>query len=108
ERQVWRQQGIQSMLTIPFLRGEALAGFLGMTRMAEARAWLPEDIRLLELVGDILSGVLERKRAEEAVRRHSEQLEALRYVGMEIAAQLEINTLLHGIVLQALDLLKGK
>ena len=47
----------------------------------------------------------QREEAREAVRRRTEQLEALRQVGLEISAQLDLHTLLHSIVSRAVDLL---
>jgi PAS domain S-box-containing protein len=46
-----------------------------------------------------------RKQAEEEVKRRTNQLEALRQLGLEIAAQLDLDTLLHSIVSRAMQLL---
>jgi PAS domain S-box-containing protein len=48
-----------------------------------------------------------RRRAEEALRRHTAQLEALREMGLELAAQLDLDVLLHSIVSRAIELLGG-
>ena len=55
----------------------------------------------------VFADISERVRAEEALRRRTEQLEALRQVGLEIAAQLDVDTLLHFIVSRAAELLGG-
>jgi PAS domain S-box-containing protein len=52
--------------------------------------------------------ITERKRAEEALQHRTEQLEALRQLGLEIMAQLDLNDLLHSIVSRAVELLDGK
>jgi len=48
-----------------------------------------------------------RKRAEEALRHRSEELEALREIGLELTAQLDLGTLLDSIVSRAMELLAG-
>jgi len=49
----------------------------------------------------------QREEAREALRRRTEQLEALRQVGLEIAAQLDLDALLHSIVSRAVELVGG-
>ncbi|MBL7063666.1 MAG: GAF domain-containing protein, partial [Anaerolineae bacterium] len=51
--------------------------------------------------------ITERKRAEEKIRQRTAQLEALRQVGLELTAQLDLDTLLHSIVSRAVELLGG-
>ena len=51
--------------------------------------------------------ITERKRAEEEIRQRTTQLEALRQVGLELTAQLDLDTLLHSIASQAIELLGG-
>ena len=51
--------------------------------------------------------IAERVRAQEALRQRTAQLEALREVGLEIAAQLDLDALLQSIVLRATELLGG-
>jgi PAS domain S-box-containing protein/putative nucleotidyltransferase with HDIG domain len=51
--------------------------------------------------------ITERKQAEEALRQHAAQLEALRQVGLELTAQLDLDALLLSIVSRAVELVKG-
>jgi PAS domain S-box-containing protein len=55
----------------------------------------------------IAADITERKQTEEALRRRTAQLEALREVGLEITAQLELDALLHSIVSRSIELLRG-
>jgi putative nucleotidyltransferase with HDIG domain len=48
-----------------------------------------------------------RQRAEEEIRQRTAQLEALRQVGLDLTAQLDLDTLLHSIVSQAMELVGG-
>ncbi len=55
----------------------------------------------------VLHDITERKRAEEEIRQHTAQLEALREVGLELTAQLDLDALLHAIVSRAVGLVGG-
>jgi len=49
----------------------------------------------------------EHKRAEEALRQRTAQLEGLRQVGLEITAELNLEALLHSIASRAVELVGG-
>jgi PAS domain S-box-containing protein len=51
--------------------------------------------------------ITERRRSEEALQERTAQLEALREVGLELTAQLELDELLRSIVSRAVELLGG-
>ncbi len=51
--------------------------------------------------------IAERKQAEEALRQRTAQLEALRETGLELTAQLDLNSLLHSVVSRSVELLRG-
>ena len=59
-----------------------------------------------ELVGvvAVYTDITERKRAEEALRRRKQQLEALQDVGLDIVSELNLDELLRSIVSRAIDL----
>jgi GAF domain-containing protein len=63
-----------------------------------------------EVVGvmGIARDVTEWKQAEEMWRQHTTQLEALRELGLELTAQLDLDTLLHSIVSRAMELVGGR
>jgi diguanylate cyclase (GGDEF)-like protein/PAS domain S-box-containing protein len=62
--------------------------------------------RVIALTG-ISRDVTERKRAEEEIRQRTAQLEALREVGLEITAELYLDSVIRYIVLQAMKLVGG-
>ena len=59
-----------------------------------------------ELVGAVAAytEITERKKAEEALRKRTQQLEALRDVGFDIVGELNLEELLRSIVTRAIDL----
>ena len=60
-------------------------------------------LAISRLVRDVTS----RARAEKEIQRRTAQLEALRQVGLELTAQLNLDTLLHFIVSRAIELVAG-
>jgi len=72
--------------------------------LADQSAIAIENARLYEAVRQELA---ERQRAEAEIRKRTAQLEALRAVGLEITAQLDLDTLLRFIVSRAVELLGG-
>lgn len=72
--------------------------FANQAAVALENAWLYEQAQ---------QEITERKRVEEALRQRTAQLEALREVGLELTAQLDLDALLHSIVSRAVELLGG-
>ncbi len=55
----------------------------------------------------VATDITERKQAEEEIRQRTAQLEVLRQVGLELAAQLDLDALLRSITSQAIELVRG-
>lgn len=69
EKAICRAQGLQAFLAVPIqTRRGRLIGFLGFDVMETPRVWLEEDVRLLRVVSEMLSSVLARNWAEDALR----------------------------------------
>lgn len=69
-------------------------------------------VQTIELAGRpvlncIFRDITERKRAEEELRHYAQQIESLRQVELELAAELDLNVLLKSIVLRAIELMRG-
>ena len=80
----------------------------GKKRRVEISSTVLEDpAGNMRTVGQILD-ITERRRAEDEVRRHTAQLEALREAGVELTAQLDLDALFQSIVLRAIGLLAGE
>ncbi len=77
EKEILRPQGIESILVVPlFVQGE-YHGFIGFDECRNKRAWLVEDVELLRTISQIITGTLERKQAEEALRESEKRYRAL-------------------------------
>jgi signal transduction histidine kinase len=68
---------------------------------------ITELAEMRQRIAELEAADTERKRAERALEQHAAQLEALREMGLEITAELDLDTLLHSIVSQAIELLGG-
>lgn len=58
-------------------------------------------------VAGISTDITKQKQTENLLRQQKVQLEALRQVGLEIAAQLDLNTLLQSIIAHSVHILNG-
>jgi len=61
----------------------------------------------LEAIAARIGSAIARVQAEESLRERTAQLEALREVGLKLTAQLDLDSLLHSIVSQAIELVGG-
>jgi len=109
----------ERIIAAPFVVDDKVLGAMCLNRIG--KRFSDEDLALAETFATYAAAALknaqahdglqreveERKRAEEEIRRRTAQLEALRQVGLELTAQLNLDTLLHSIVSQAVELLKG-
>jgi PAS domain S-box-containing protein len=110
----------KSLLTAPLLVDEDCIGTLSLNS-DRVGAFSADDERLLatlaaqaavavknaRLFEQAQQEIAERKRAEEETRQRTVQLEAVREVGLELIAQLDLDALLHSIVSRAIELLEG-
>jgi len=109
-----------SELSVPIKVGDEVVGVLD-AQSPWADAFDEHDVTVFEtlagqvaiaienarLYGALEKELAERRRAEEELRRRTAQLEALREIGLELTAELDLGSLLHSIALQATQLLQG-
>ena len=77
EREILESQDIKSLLVLPLYIGGELNGFIGFDNVAETGRWTDNDVPLLRISSEILGNALERKQAEEALRKSKEFSENL-------------------------------
>jgi formate hydrogenlyase transcriptional activator len=75
DREVCRQLGVKSNLTIPLsVGGEPPIGVLGFNALRTERDWPEALVKRLQLVAQIFANALARKRADQALRESEERL----------------------------------
>ncbi|GAI85454.1 unnamed protein product, partial [marine sediment metagenome] len=67
---------IKSLLVLPLHIGRELNGFIGFDNVIETGSWADNDITLLRISSEILGNALERKRAEEKLKRYQFMVES--------------------------------
>ena len=79
EKREFQAQQIQSLVIVPMVRQKKLFGFLGFDSVKQEKKWSEEDIRLLNMTGEIFVNGFERKMTEENLRKsEADKVEALR------------------------------
>ena len=68
EKGLLQEGAVQSAVAVPMVLGEKVIGILGFDSVRQEKAWSEDIILLLRIVGQILADVVQRKRAEEALK----------------------------------------
>ena len=69
EKEILEAQGIKSVLVVPFLVENRLAGFLGFDNVASTGAWGEKELVPLRTLAEIIGTAVTRKRSVEALRQ---------------------------------------
>ncbi|MEE4351762.1 MAG: response regulator [Desulfatiglans sp.] len=69
EKEILEAQGIKSVLVVPFLVENRLAGFLGFVNVASTGAWGEKELVPLRTLAEIIGTAVTRKRSVEALRQ---------------------------------------
>jgi len=77
DQQTFRDQGIKSVIFVPMAVGGKLVGFIGLDSTQYLMQWTEDAISLLKIVGGILADALDRRRAEDALRKENDFTQAL-------------------------------
>ncbi|MBA3967991.1 MAG: type IV pili methyl-accepting chemotaxis transducer N-terminal domain-containing protein, partial [Nitrospirales bacterium] len=79
EKQEFQRQQIQSLVIVPMVLRGKLFGFLGLDSVRHEKIWSEEDIRLLQMAGEIFVNGFERQEVEESLRKsEAAKVEAFR------------------------------
>jgi len=74
EKEILKAQNIKSVLVVPFLLDNRLAGFMGFDNVASERAWGEKELLPLRTLAEIIGTAITRKRAGEALQESEERL----------------------------------
>ncbi len=79
EKQLFQRQQIQSLVIVPMVLRGKLFGLLGFDSVRHEKTWSEEDIRLLQMAGEIFVNGFERQGVEENLRKsEAAKVEAFR------------------------------
>ena len=68
DKQTWIDWEIRSNLTLPILKGESIVHIISINAQRSERVWPEVFFPRLQLLGEIFVNVLERRKAEQALR----------------------------------------
>lgn len=75
EKQTLQSQQIQSLVCVPiWAKGKKLWGFMGLDDTQKTRKWTKTEIKALQILGEMISGDLERKASENRLEFERKQL----------------------------------
>ncbi len=77
EKDILRARGVVSRVVVPLAAGERLLGYLGFDSIRTESRWATEDVRLLQIIGGIIVGGLERARSFAHLKRLIEEKEVM-------------------------------
>jgi len=77
EREIMEEQNIKSILVVPMYTQKGLYGFMGFDECKKHRKWETNDVALLRTASQIITQVIERKEAEEALKESELRLKKL-------------------------------
>ncbi|MEK6544197.1 MAG: PAS domain S-box protein [Elusimicrobiota bacterium] len=69
--------GIHSVLLVPLLSAGRFSGFMGFDAVKTDKLWSQEDINLLRLAAEIISGAMERRRAHLAISESEDRVQRI-------------------------------
>lgn len=72
-----RQEGIRSLLILPLNDRGTFFGTLGFETLQNDRAWIPEDVEMLKVIGQVIASAQRRRRSEQALARERNLLRTL-------------------------------
>lgn len=65
EAAAYRQEGIRSLVAVPIVALNAAIGYLSFLTIRQEQGFTKDQVALLKIVGELISGALERRRAAE-------------------------------------------
>ncbi len=77
EKQSWLEQEIQTILSVPLKYKGELIGFAGFDSVQTKRKWKESEVMLLQVFADRVTTLLEKMRAEQALKANNEELEGI-------------------------------
>ncbi|NMC54768.1 MAG: GAF domain-containing protein [Chloroflexi bacterium] len=77
ERELFEQQGVKSVISIPLSYQGQVIGFLGFDAIRETKSWSDFEIRMLRVVGEVFINALEHQKAQQVREGQNRFMELL-------------------------------
>lgn len=93
--------GVQSILLVPLMVGDEVIGSIHLDSIESLREFTMEDIALCQTIANQVAVAVQNARLFEETKRHVSEMGVLLETGQQVAATLELETMLRTIVTQA-------
>lgn len=77
EKKEWELENIQSLICVPMICRDKLAGFVGFDSVLHQNNWSEKVVTVLRIAGNIFANLLDRKKSEESLRSSEETYKTL-------------------------------
>jgi PAS domain S-box-containing protein len=77
ERELFEEQAIRSIMTVPIFVEGAWWGFIGLDDCVNEREWSAAETDALRTASSLIAAAIERERAEAVLREHEQKLRAV-------------------------------
>jgi PAS domain S-box-containing protein len=88
-----KREGVQSAVVIPLLAEEEILGIFQLASRTP-RKFTPDDIRLLEAIGNQMGLAIQKARLNEETRQNLDRIRALHEIDVAITSTLDLHTIL--------------
>jgi PAS domain S-box-containing protein len=90
EKEILEAQNIKSVLVVPYLVEDRLAGFLGLDNVSASGAWGEKELIPLRTLAEIIGTAVTRKRAVSALRQSEAQFRDLANMLPQIVFETDV------------------
>jgi|GEM_PF-1516623 len=77
DRANWQSFNLQSLIAVPLSYQGTVMGWAGFASFHQEKIWSEDSIRLLQIIGEILTNAMQRQRTEKALQLARERLHFL-------------------------------
>jgi PAS domain S-box-containing protein len=74
EREFCGRLGVKAILILPLVVRGRVVGSTALVALRQATSWSEDVVRRITMVGQVFAGAIERRRAEESLRKHETML----------------------------------